>query len=200
MKTLTLQKHPDPRLPAMLVAITLLGSVVMNMRAAAPPNGPAANSPAYPLKVSNNGRYLVDQNNTPFLIVGDTPQGLMSRLSEAQADRYFADRQAHGFNTMGWIDVACAGHDYPANPEGNTPDGIRPFTGFVPGGTDYTHYDLTKPNEAYFTRLDHIVTLAAKHGILVFIDPIETIGWLATLRNNGLSCCFRLRSISRPPL
>ena len=30
---------------------------------------------------------------------------------------------------------------------------IRPFTGYVPGGTDYTHYDLTKPNEACFTRL-----------------------------------------------
>ena len=71
-----------------------------------------------------------------------------------------------------------------------TPDGIRPFTGYVSGGTDYTHYDLTKPNEAYFTRLDHIVTLAAKHGIWVFIDPIETIGWLVTLRNNGLTAAY----------
>ncbi|MGA2077677.1 MAG: DUF4038 domain-containing protein [Terriglobia bacterium] len=140
-----------------------------------------ANSPAYPLKVSPNGRYLVDQNNTPFLIVGDTPQGLMSRLSETQADAYFANRQAHGFNTVGWVDVACAGHDFPAGTEGRTPDGIRPFTGFIPGGTDYTHCDLTKPNEAYFDRLDHIIALAAKHGILPFIDPIETIGWLSTL-------------------
>jgi len=144
----------------------------------------------YPLKVSANRRYLMDQNNSPFLIVGDTPQGLMSRLSEAQADYYFANRQAHGFNTVGWIDVACAGHDYPANLTGATVDGIRPFTGFISGGTDYTHYDLTKPNEAYFTRLDHIITLAAKHGILAFIDPIETIGWLATLRNNGLAAAF----------
>ena len=144
----------------------------------------------YPLKVSANGRYLVDQNNAPFLIVGDTPQGLMSHLSEAQADYYFADRQAHGFNTAGWIDVACAGHDYPTNTSGATVDGIRPFTGFVSGGTDYTHYDLTKPNEAYFTRLDHIITLAAKHGILAFIDPIETIGWLETLRNNGPAAAF----------
>jgi hypothetical protein len=27
--------------------------------------------------------------------------------------------------------------------------------------------------------------LAAKHGILVFFDPMETAGWLTTLRNNG---------------
>lgn len=118
-------------------------------------------------------------------MVGDTPQGLMYRLSEAQAESYFADRQAHGFNTVGWIDVACAGRDYPDNIYGATYDGIRPFTGFLPGGHDWRYYDLRKPNEAYFTRLDHVVELAAKHGILVFLDPMETAGWLSTLRNNG---------------
>jgi hypothetical protein len=28
----------------------------------------------YPVKVSTNNRYLVDQNNAPFLIMGDCPQ------------------------------------------------------------------------------------------------------------------------------
>ncbi len=153
---------------------------------------PSSNSqlPAYPLKLSANHRYLVDQNNKPFLIVGDSPQGLMGRLSESEAEKYFADRQAHGFNTAGWIDVSCAGRDFPDNKTGSTPDGILPFTGYLSGGNDYTHYDLSKPNEAYFARLDHIVNLAAKHGMLVFIDPAETIGWLPTLRNNGLSASY----------
>ena len=172
------------------MALTFLPVGARAQVAAALPAVHGASSPAYPLKVSANGRYLVDQNNTPFLIVGDTPQGLMGRLTEAEADRYFADRQAHGFNTMGWIDVACAGHDFPGKTDASTVDGIRPFTGFISGGTDYTYYDLTKPNEAYFTRLDHIVTLGAKHGILVFIDPIETIGWLPTLRHNGLTAAY----------
>ncbi|MGA7340702.1 MAG: DUF4038 domain-containing protein [Terracidiphilus sp.] len=145
---------------------------------------------AYPLKLSPNRRYLVDRNDKPFLIVGDSPQGLIGRLSETEADAYFADRQAHGFNTAGWIDVACAGRDFPDNKTGSTPDGILPFTGFVSGGTDYTHYDLSKPNETYFVRLDHVVELAAKHSILVFIDPMETIGWLPTLRNNGLAASY----------
>ena len=186
----TIPNYPRLTLSAMLVALTMLGSTATTaqMSSAAPKASNA--SVAFPLKVSANGRYLVDQNNTPFLIVGDTPQGLMGQLSEAQAESYFADRQAHGFNTMGWIDVACAGHDFPHNIEGATPDGIRPFTGYVSGGTDYAHYDLTKPNEAYFTRLDHVVTLAAKHDIWVFIDPIETIGWLVTLRNNGLTAAY----------
>lgn len=145
-----------------------------------------ASAAACPLRVSADHRYLVDQSGAPFLIVGDTPQGLMGRLTEKEADFYFADREAHGFNTLGWIDVACAGHDYPTNTWGATPDGIRPFTGFVQGGTDYQHYDLSKPNEAYFVRLDHMVQLAANHHLVVFLDPIETIGWLPVLRNNGI--------------
>ena len=169
-------------LSATLVACTQLP--------AAPPQAAGGGAAVYPVKVSSNGRYLVDQKNVPFLIVGDTPQGLMGRLTEAQAEFYFADRQAHGFNALGWIDVACAGPDYRDNKEGSTPDGIRPFTEFVSGGNDFEHYDLTKPNEAYFARLDHVVTLAAKHGLLVFIDPIETIGWLPTLRNNGLASAY----------
>jgi hypothetical protein len=174
------------------MALTLLGSSVCSRAqvAGTPPKVSAASSPAYPVKVSANGRYLVDQNNTPFLIVGDSPQGLISRLSETQADSYFADRQAHGFNAAGWIDVACVGDDFPDNTEASTYDGIRPFTGFIHGGTDYTHYDLTKPNEAYFARLDYIITLAAKHGILAFIDPVETKAWLPVLRNNGRTAAY----------
>ncbi len=146
--------------------------------------------PAFPLTLSTNHRYLVDQRGRPFLIVGDSPQGLMGRLTEKQIDAYFADRQAHGFNAVGWVDVACAGHDYPDDKTGSTIDGILPFNGYVAGGDDYLHYDLSKPNEAYFARLDYVAESGAKHGILVFIDPIETIGWLPTLRNNGLAAAF----------
>ena len=32
--------------------------------------------------------------------------------------------------------------------------------------------------------------LAANHGILVFLDPAETAGWLPTLRNNGLAAAY----------
>jgi hypothetical protein len=146
--------------------------------------------PAYPLKLSANHRYLVDQKNKPFLIVGDTPQGLMGMLSEQEVEEYFADRQAHGFNAAGWIDVACAGRDFPDNPTGATYDGILPFTGYLAGGTDFAHFDLSKPNEAYFVRLDHAIESAARHGIFVFIDPAETIGWLPVLRNNGAAAAY----------
>lgn len=179
-------------LQSALLGIIAASVVVMAPAQSTGPMAPPRTGyrPVYPLKVSANHRYLVDQNNHPFLMVGDSPQGLMGRLTEQDAEKYFADREAHGFNTAGWVDVACAGRDFPNDTDGETVDGIRPFTGFVSGGTDYTHYDLTKPNEAYFTRLDHMIEIAAAHDIYVFIDPIETIGWLQTLRNNGAKAAY----------
>jgi hypothetical protein len=64
-------------------------------------------APAYPLKKSPNNRYLVDQNNVPFLMVGDSPQVLIVNLTEAEAATFFANRAALGFNTM-WINLLCA--------------------------------------------------------------------------------------------
>ena len=170
----------------LLPFVLLAPAITMAQASSSPSKNSGMNAPVYPLKLSPNHRYLVDSNDAPFLIVADSPQGLMGQLTEAEADSYFADRQAHGFNSMGWIDVTCAGSDFPYNKDGRTVDGILPFTGYVAHGTDYQHYDLTKPNEAYFARLDHMVTLAGKHGIFVFLDPMETNGWLPTLRNNGV--------------
>jgi len=48
-------------------------------------SGDAPESPAYPLGVSESGRYLIDQNGDPFLITGDSTQSLMVDLSESQA-------------------------------------------------------------------------------------------------------------------
>jgi len=109
-----------------LVIAALTSGAARN--AASPADSPNLHPPVYPLKVSDNRRYLVDQSGTPFLIVGDTPQGLMGRLSEEDAAFYFADREAHGFNTLGWIDVACAGNDYPTNIYAAIRRGLLPET------------------------------------------------------------------------
>ena len=63
-------------------------------------------SPTYPLKRSANGRYLLDSKGAPFLIAGDAPQALMVKLAEADADLYFSNRLAHGFNAV-WINLLC---------------------------------------------------------------------------------------------
>jgi hypothetical protein len=134
----------------------------------------AGNSPAYPLKPSDGGRYLVDQNDVPFMILGDSPQAAIGKLSPSDADWYFANRERYGFNAV-WINLLC-NKPTGCNADGTTFDGIAPFS---------TSGDLATPNEAYFARADEILRLAAKHGLLVMLDPGETAGWLDALRANG---------------
>ncbi|MGA2207256.1 MAG: DUF4038 domain-containing protein [Terracidiphilus sp.] len=188
MKTLALTNHLGKGIKALLMALTLLGTLAGTAHVkAASHKAAGASIPSYPVRVSANGRYLVDRNNVPFLIAGDNPHALVTMITVKEAAHYFADREAHGFNAA-WMDVLVAGPYRPYSPaNGATYDGILPFTGYVAGGKDTAHYDLTKPNEAYFTRVDQMLTLAAAHRILVFLDPIETGQWVPTLRNNGLS-------------
>lgn len=145
---------------------------------------PAGASPVYPLKVgSSNPRMLVDQNNVPFLMVGDSPQSLIVNLSASDASSYIVDRGKHGFNTL-LIDVVCT--TYTAGPaNASLLNGTLPFTNTISGG----YYDLTTPNPTYFSYVDQIVNLCASNGIEVMLDPIETGGWLATMLANGTARC-----------
>lgn len=133
----------------------------------------------YPLKMSNNRRYLVDRHNVPFMIVGDSPQALIGKLSVKDAAGYIANRKAAGFNTL-WVNLLCTTYTG-CRADGSTFDGIKPFTS--PG-------DLATPNIAYFRRADTMIQLAAKAGIVVLLDPIETGGWLGILRENGVAKAY----------
>src|SRR5262249_39450752 len=104
-----------------------------------------AGATTYPLQASTNGRYLVDQNHAPYLMVGDAPQALTVNISEAEAEMYFANRSAHGFNTL-WVNLLCATYTG-GRADGSTIDGILPFTGTIPSTSSY---DLETPNEAFF--------------------------------------------------
>ena len=157
--------------------------------------------PAWPLKVSANKRYLVDQNNVPFLIAGDSPQALVSNLNEEQAEHYFANRQAHGFNAVGWMNVVSAPPCYPASHEdASTFDRLRPFSAFISGGADYAHYDLTKPNATYFaaTRSDDPACRETWHCGLSGSHGNDQLAADPPQQRHGRLC--RLWEISRPPI
>jgi uncharacterized protein DUF4038/collagenase-like protein with putative collagen-binding domain len=134
--------------------------------------------PAYPLKKSANGRYLEDQKGVPFLVAGESPQALMVNLSEVEAELFFANRLAHGFNAA-WINLLCR-PGTGGRTDGSTYDGILPFR---------KTNDLAAPNEPYFARCDRMVQLAAKYGLLVILDPCETIDHLKVMIQNGESKC-----------
>jgi hypothetical protein len=145
---------------------------------------PPAGSPVYPLKKSANGRHLVDQSNAPCLLIGESPQALTVNLTTNEADLFFTNRGAHGFNTA-WVNLLCATYTG-GRSDASTIDGILPFTGNVPSTSTY---DMTKPNEAFFARVDQMINLAAQQGIQVLLDPGETGSFLSVMLDNGTNRC-----------
>ncbi len=135
-------------------------------------------SPAWPLKVSADGRHLLDQKNQPFLIHGDTAWSLLVQLSKPDAERYLEDRKRRGFSAVlvNLIEYKFADRP-PFNQEMNAP--------FLTPG------DFSTPNEAYFAHADWVIAKAAEKGIAVFLfpsyfgKPRSGSGWWAELNANG---------------
>jgi hypothetical protein len=137
----------------------------------------SAGAYAYPLKISANRRYLVDQNNKPFRIQGDSAQSLIANLTYAEAETYLSDRQAKKFNT---INVNLLEHKFgvkaPANRKGDAPFKKTE--------------DFSTPNEAYFAFVDSILDLAASKGMLISLAAMYLgydggeEGWWTALTNN----------------
>lgn len=133
---------------------------------------------AYPLKVGPEGRYLVDQQGNPFLMIGDDAASLMVNGPLSDADYYLANRASHGFNVVG-IELIC--NEYGGGrANASTFDGLKPFT---------TADDLSTPNEAYFARCDKMIRSAARHGITVMLNPAEAAGFISMMRANGVDKC-----------
>jgi len=132
----------------------------------------------YPLKLSNQGAYLVDQNDRPFLVQGDAPWSLIVQLSLTEAEQYLEDRREKGFNLLM---VNLIEHEFANNPPLNR-NGDPPFT--VPG-------DFSTPNEVYFAFADQIINLAATKNIVILLAPAYlgyqggSQGWYQEMQANG---------------
>ncbi|MEZ2131385.1 MULTISPECIES: DUF4038 domain-containing protein [unclassified Sinorhizobium] len=114
--------------------------------------------PQFPLKISQNQRFMLDSAGMPFLITGDTAWSLMAQLKREDVDAYLLDRKARGFNA---ILVNLIEHRFASNAPANA-YGDAPF--LAPGKFDM-------PNEAYFTYADWIIARASELGLLVFLAP-----------------------------
>jgi hypothetical protein len=101
---------------------------------------------AFPLKVSANNRYLVDQNNVPFLYHADTCWGMVWDMTKSEAETYLERRKQQGFTTIQAIALPFFSNE--GNREGNKP--FSPNT------------DLRNPNSAYFAHLDWVLDKAAE--------------------------------------
>jgi hypothetical protein len=128
----------------------------------------------YPLQVGPTGRYLVDQQGTPFFLAGDAAWSLIAQLADSDADAYLADRAQRGFTLVlaNLIEHQFATHA-PADIYG-----LAPFTGRA----------FATPNEAYFAHADHVLQAAAQQGLVVLLDPLYlgyacgSQGWCAEVQ------------------
>jgi len=110
------------------------------------------------LRISNNGRYLVDQQGQPFLVVGDSPWSLIVQLDDEDMERYLSDRQQRGFNS---IIVNLLEHKFCTTPP-RTRSGVAPFN---------KAGDFSTPNKAYFDFAHKAIEKAAERGIVVWLAP-----------------------------
>jgi hypothetical protein len=113
-------------------------------------------APSFPLRVSADKRYLVDQSGAPFLIHGESGWEIISTAKQEDADKYLDDRRSRGFNSL-LVELVDHIPPGPVDAYGNPP-----FT---------TKGDFSTPNEAYFAHADWVVNRAAEKGFAVFLFP-----------------------------
>jgi len=157
-----------------------LGAVLLAGLAAAESQAMAAeNVSSFPIRVSENSRYLVDAGGKPFLLHGDTAWCLLVQLTKEEAEEYLENRRQKGFNAILILLIDRQfGDKRPSNIAGDAP-----FT--TPG-------DFSTPNEAYFAHADWIIRKAGEKGIVVVLNPACTgtsRNWLNTINANGPTKC-----------
>jgi hypothetical protein len=133
------------------------------------------------LHVSASKRTLVDANDQPFYLVGDTAWALVAGLGVAEADGYFQERASQGFNAvMLDADVQLAASPVGA-PERGPADvnGNQPFNAQLSGGGAFdvssvpADGDTSSSAGKYWQNLDAIIAAAAEHGIEIILDVYD---------------------------
>ncbi len=108
------------------------------------------------LRVSDNGRYLVYSDGTPFFWLGDTAWELFHRLTREEADIYLEDRANKGFTVIQAVVLAELEGETRPNAYGKLP---------------LNEKDPSQPNEDYFKQVDYIVDKAASLGMFIGMLP-----------------------------
>ena len=120
--------------------------------------------------------------SAPFLVVGDTAHHLMSNVPTSGYDAYLKSRKGYGFNTVNMWGTCAHG----LNSTGAAADGTLPFT----VGICASSYDLSTPNDAYWSKVDAFLNQAAAAGFTVMFLPLSVADYMITFRSNGAAKVF----------
>ena len=108
------------------------------------------------LKISENRRFLTQEDGQPFFWLGDTAWELFHRLNREESERYLKNRSAKGFTVVQAVVLAELEGLTDPNPYGDLP---------------LLNSDPTQPVEAYFRHVDFIVNKAEEVGLFIGMLP-----------------------------
>lgn len=147
--------------------------------------------------ISDDQRYLVDQQGVPFPILGRTAWFIVSQ-SEEGYKKFVANTLQHGYNAIEFSVITHwpMGNHAPFNAAGDVPfvkrlDG-KPWSGKLVYDTiGLEAPDLLTPNEAYWVFVDKFLEYCESKGVAVFMFPGyvgydgQEQGWMKELVANG---------------
>ena len=148
-------------------ALLVLGALSMSPLIVCAVNKPVDFSRG-PLTVSQNNRFLVHADGTPFFYLGDTAWELFHRLNRVQVDRYLKHRAQNGFTVI--QAVALAELDGLGTPN---PYGHRPLVDNDPAKPDVKG----GPNNDYWDHVDYVVQKAQSLGMYIGMLPTWGDKW-----------------------
>jgi hypothetical protein len=167
------------------VVVTVAGVASNGLNFTVPSSGSK-----FPIKLSANKRYFVDQTGAPWLMVGDSAHHIVNVVDPSSWPTYFASRQSQGFNTVNLIELT---HGNPVA-NGGLPNGQLPFTGMLPslcnGGATNPDYDLSTPNSNFWSVMDQFVSMAATYNMVVLFDPLPPSSFINDMRTSGSTSTF----------
>ncbi len=108
------------------------------------------------LKIADNQRYIVTQDNKPFFWLGGTAWELIHRLNKEEIDLYLTDRAEKGFTVIQTVVLAES-------------DGLNTPNAY--GEKPLINNDPTSFNEKYFEVVDYVVERAENLGLYVALLP-----------------------------
>ena len=126
------------------------------------------------LFVSSNSRYLVDSSGDAFYPQNDWANQMPWMASTNDANTYMDARKAQGFNVISIQAV----FDCDADADYASKTNIAGILPFATNSAYYGRWDVTKPNEDYWSTIDSIIDLAAAKGLYVAFAPLPTFGLL----------------------
>jgi hypothetical protein len=124
--------------------------------------GPSVNFSHGKLKVSENKRFLVFNDGTPFFYLGDTAWELFHRLNKEETERYLENRREKGFTVIQAVVLAELDGLNTPNAEGEKP---------------LIDNDPAKINEAYFQHVDWVIKKAEEKGLYIGLLPTWGDKW-----------------------